>query len=101
MPRNEQKCSLFAGNPGSEDGTPAPTTSTGRPGPAGFGSVLRQTESWPPAPWVATGIGRNSAATTYALRNPGGYWGLGGTGVACPVSVNVSVGTADPARDRQ
>ena len=33
----------------------------------------------------ATGIGANMASKTYALKNPGGYCGLGGTGVSCPV----------------
>jgi peptide-methionine (S)-S-oxide reductase len=31
----------------------------------------------------------------YLAKNPGGYCGLGGTGVACPVGLNVSRSTAD------
>jgi peptide-methionine (S)-S-oxide reductase len=31
----------------------------------------------------------------YLAKNPGGYCGLGGTGVACPVGVNVSAPTAE------
>jgi peptide-methionine (S)-S-oxide reductase len=31
----------------------------------------------------------------YLAKNPGGYCGLGGTGVACPIGVNVSLSTAD------
>ncbi|HEY4897437.1 MAG TPA: hypothetical protein VII01_15285 [Solirubrobacteraceae bacterium] len=29
-------------------------------------------------------------------RNPNGYCGLGGTGVACPIGVNVSASTDAP-----
>jgi peptide-methionine (S)-S-oxide reductase len=31
----------------------------------------------------------------YLAKNPGGYCGLGGTGVACPIGLNVSRSTAD------
>jgi peptide-methionine (S)-S-oxide reductase len=31
----------------------------------------------------------------YLAKNPGGYCGLGGTGVACPIGLNVSQSTAD------
>jgi len=31
----------------------------------------------------------------YLAKNPGGYCGLGGTGVACPVGVNVAVSSAE------
>jgi peptide-methionine (S)-S-oxide reductase len=30
-------------------------------------------------------------------KNPGGYCGLGGTGVACPIGVGVSVGAGGGA----
>ncbi len=32
----------------------------------------------------------------YLAKNPGGYCGLGGTGVACPIGLNVSRSAADP-----
>jgi len=31
----------------------------------------------------------------YLAKNPGGYCGLGGTGVSCPVGLNVSQSTAE------
>ncbi len=34
----------------------------------------------------------------YLARNPGGYCGLGGTGVACPVGTGVAGGITSPAR---
>jgi hypothetical protein len=30
-------------------------------------------------------------------RNPGGYCGLGGTGVACPIGVNVPLSAGQPS----
>ena len=30
----------------------------------------------------------------YLAKNPGGYCGLGGTGVSCPIGVGISTGTA-------
>jgi peptide-methionine (S)-S-oxide reductase len=34
----------------------------------------------------------------YLAKNPGGYCGLGGTGVACPVPVNAGVAAPPPGR---
>jgi len=34
----------------------------------------------------------------YLAKNPGGYCGLGGTGVSCPISVASSAGAAAPER---
>ncbi len=35
----------------------------------------------------------------YLHKNPGGYCGLGGTGVSCPIGVNVAVSTAEGRSD--
>jgi peptide-methionine (S)-S-oxide reductase len=32
----------------------------------------------------------------YLAKNPGGYCGIGGTGVSCPIGVGVPVGTGVP-----
>ena len=33
----------------------------------------------------------------YLQKNPGGYCGLGGTGVSCPIGLGVSAGTGEDA----
>jgi peptide-methionine (S)-S-oxide reductase len=53
---------------------------------AGHGPVTTEVRDAPPF-WYAEAYHQQ-----YLARNPGGYCGLGGTGVACPVGVGVELG---------
>jgi peptide-methionine (S)-S-oxide reductase len=53
---------------------------------AGHGPVTTEVRDAPPF-WYAEAYHQQ-----YLARNPGGYCGLGGTGVACPVGSGVELG---------
>jgi peptide-methionine (S)-S-oxide reductase len=55
-------------------------------GAAGYGAIT--TEIAPAGPFYFA----EDYHQQYLAKNPGGYCGLGGTGVACPIGVGVSVG---------
>jgi peptide-methionine (S)-S-oxide reductase len=56
---------------------------------AGYGQIT--TEIAPAGPFYYA----EDYHQQYLAKNPGGYCGIGGTGVACPIGVNVSGSTAD------
>jgi len=58
-------------------------------GSSGFGEIT--TEILPAGPFYYA----EDYHQQYLAKNPGGYCGLGGTGVACPIGLNVSRSTAD------
>ena len=41
------------------------------------------------APFITYNLTRTNCHQQYLAKNPGGYCGLGGTGVSCPVGVGV------------
>jgi peptide-methionine (S)-S-oxide reductase len=59
--------------------------------PAGHGSITTELAEIDPAhPFYYA----EAYHQQYLAKNPGGYCGLGGTGVACPIGLNVPVSTA-------
>jgi peptide-methionine (S)-S-oxide reductase len=57
---------------------------------AGYGEITTEIE--PAGPFYYA----EDYHQQYLAKNPGGYCGLGGTGVACPIGLNVSRSTTDP-----
>jgi peptide-methionine (S)-S-oxide reductase len=56
----------------------------GRLGAAGFGRITTEIEDAPPFYYA------EDYHQQYLSKNPGGYCGLGGTGVTCPIGVEVA-----------